>query len=58
MRASELINFIQKKCRDDDPEIEFYSNEWTDDLEEIKLLKRYFENIRRKDGVIYIEISR
>ena len=58
MRASELINFIQKKCRDDDPEIEFYSDEWTDDLEKTELQKRYFENIRRKDGVIRIEIAR
>lgn len=58
MRASELITFIQKKCRDDDPEIEFYSNEWSDDLEKIELQKRYFENIRRKDGVIRIEIAR
>ena len=58
MRASELITFIQKKCRDDDPEIEFYSNEWSDDLEKIELQQRYFENIRRKDGVIRIEIAR
>ena len=58
MRASELINFIQKKCRDDDPEIEFYSSERTDDLKEVKLQERYFENIRRKNGVIQIEVSR
>lgn len=58
MRASELITFIQKKCRDDDPEIEFYSNEWSDDLEKIEVQQRYFENIRRKDGVIRIEIAR
>lgn len=58
MRASELITFIQKKCRDDDPEIEFYSHEWTDDLEKNELQQRYFENIRRKNGVIQIEVSR
>lgn len=58
MRASELINFIQKKCRDDDPEIEFFSYEKEDGYDGLVQHDRFFENIRRKNGVIQIEVSR
>lgn len=59
MRLSELIRLLEKKRRNgDDPEIKFESYEWTDDLEEVRYLSRYFDGIRRRNGVIVIQTSR
>lgn len=58
MRASELIQLIQSKCRGDDPIIEFQSYEWTDDLEELDYMPRDFESVSREDGTIIITTSR
>ena len=58
MRVSELIKLLESKCKNDDPILEFYSYEWTDDLEECDYLERDFERVRRKNGVVRIEISR
>ena len=58
MRTSELIKLLQSKCQDDDPIIEFYSYEWTDDLEELDYMPRDFESVSREDGAIIITISR
>ena len=58
MRVSELIKLLESKCKNDDPIVEFYSYEWTDDLEECDYLERDFERVRRENGVVRIEISR
>ena len=58
MKASELIKLIESKCKEDDPIVEFYSYEWTDDLECCDYLERNFEKVQRKNGVIRIVISR
>lgn len=58
MKASELIKLLESKCKGDDPELEFYSYEWTETLEEIKYLKRYLCTTKRNNGVIKIFINR
>ena len=58
MRVSELIKLLESKCKNDDPIVEFHSYEWTDDLEGCDYLERDFERVRRKNGVVRIEISR
>ena len=59
MKLSELIELLEKKRRNgDDPEIKFESYEWTDNLEEVRYLPRYFDGIRRRKGVIIVQTSR
>ncbi len=58
MKASELIKMIQEKMGNEDPEIEFQSYEWTDDLEYVEYLPRYFDDVERKNKKIIIKISR
>ena len=58
MKASELIKLLEKKCKNDDLIVEFYSYEWADNLEYINYFERHLDNVRRKNGVIRIEISR
>lgn len=58
MKVSEFIKLLQDKCGEDDPIIEFYSYEWTDDLESLEYQERYFEAVSKNNGVIRIEISR
>lgn len=58
MKVSELIKLLESKCKGDDPVVEFYSYEWTDDLEETQYLKRYFTAVKRKNGVIQVLIDR
>ena len=58
MKVSELIKLLERKCKNDDPIVEFYSYEWADNLEYIDYFKRDFERVRRKNGVIKIEIGR
>lgn len=58
VKASELIELIKSKMDNDDPEIEFQSYEWRDDLEFEEYLGRYFDEIKRKNKKIIIRISR
>lgn len=58
MKVSELIKLLESKCKGDDPEVEFYSYEWADNLEELEYLKRYFFEVKRKNGIIKIFIDR
>lgn len=58
MKVSELIKLLESKCKNDDPIVEFYSYEWTDNLEECDYLERDFESVEREDGVVKIIISR
>ena len=58
MKVSELIKLLERKCKNDDPIVEFYSYEWADNLEYIDYFERHLDNVRRKNGVIRIEISR
>lgn len=58
MKASELIKMIQEKMGNEDPEIEFQSYEWRDDLEYEEYLPREFETVERENQNIIIQISR
>lgn len=58
MKVSEFIEILQKKTGEDDPEIEFQSYEWRDDLEYTEYLQRDFDEIIKKNKKIIIRISR
>ena len=56
--ASELIKMLQDKCKDGDLPVEFYSYEWTDDLEELNWQHRDFVSVKKHKGIIKIYVER
>lgn len=58
MKASELIKLIQSKCNGDDPDVEFLSYEWDDDLEGLSYHERDFEKVKRCRDKLQILVSR
>lgn len=58
MKASELIKMLEEANKDGDREVEFFSYEWTDDLEYLEYQERTFERVRKHRGKVRIEISR
>lgn len=58
MNASELIKMIQEKCNGEDPEVEFQSYEWNDDLEDLSYHKRDFDGIDKIGEALIIHTSR
>lgn len=58
MKASELIKMIQEKMGNGDPEIEFQSYEWRDDLEDTEYLPRHFDGVQKGNKKIIIKTSR
>lgn len=58
MKASELIKIIQEKCQGQDPEVEFFSYEWDDDLEDLSYHKRDFEKVSNEETKLRIYVSR
>ena len=58
MKARELIKMIQEKMGNEDPEIEFQSYEWTDDLEDTEYFPRSFDGIEKEKKAIIIKTSR
>lgn len=56
--ASELIKMLQDRCKDGDLPVEFYSYEWTDDLEDEEYQHRWFEKVRKNNNVIKIYLKR
>ena len=59
MKLSEFIKLLNSMTRNgDDPEIQFESYEWTDDLEYCEYLPRKFEVVRRRKGKIIVTTSR
>ena len=58
MKASELIKLIQSNCNGEDPDVEFLSYEWEDDLEDMSYQERDFEKVKRHKGKLQILISR
>lgn len=58
MKASELIKMIQDKCKGQDPEVEFHSYEWDDDLENMSYHERDFEKVSKCGDKLKIYVSR
>lgn len=56
--ASDLIRQLQKLTRDGDRIVDFYSYEWTDNLEDLEYQPRGLEAVKRENGKIRIYISR
>lgn len=54
MKASELIAKLQEMTKDGDREVEFFSWEWTEDLEEKEYQQRFFEKAKEENGKIRI----
>ena len=57
MKASELIQLLQQKCKDDDPELEFYAYRWNDDLEAKGYNEAWFERVSRRKGKIRVFVE-
>lgn len=58
MKASELIELITKRCRGEDPEIQFFAYEWDDDLEGLSYHKRWFDKVQKSKDTLRIFVSR
>lgn len=58
MTVNEFIDMLKKKAKTGEEEIEFFSYEWDDDLENCSYHERYFESVHRKKDSIEIYISR
>lgn len=58
MKASELIKLIQEKCKGEDPEVEFQSYEWNDDLEDLSYHERDFDGLDKEGNTLIIRTSR
>lgn len=58
MKASELIKLIESKCKGQDPEVEFLSYEWDDDLEGLSYHPRDFEKVSKHGDKLKIFVSR
>ena len=58
MKASEFIKLIVSECNGEDPEIEFFSYEWDDDLEGLSYHEREFECIGREGDKIQVHVNR
>ena len=58
IKASELIKILQDKCKDGDLPVEFYSYEWTDDLEELEYQYRDLTEVKKHNDVIKIYLDR
>lgn len=58
MKASELIKLIESKCQGQDPEVEFFSYEWDDDLEDMSYHERDFEKVSKDGAKLQIFVSR
>lgn len=54
MKASELFSLLQKKCKGEDPEVDFLVYRWDDDLEAQSYHPAWFEKIRLKGGRLQI----
>lgn len=57
MKASELIKMIEKKCGDEDLDIEFMAYRWSDDLEVKDYFEAFFNNIKKKGNTLKIFID-
>lgn len=57
MKASELIAKLQAATKDGDREVEFFSDEWTEDLEEHKYQERYLEKVKKHNGKVRIMLG-
>lgn len=58
MKASELIKLIESECKGQDPEVEFFSYEWDDDLEDMSYHERDFEKVSNEENKLRIYVSR
>lgn len=54
MKASELIAMLQKATKDGDREVEFFSYEWTEDLETKEYQQRWPEKVKKHKGKVRI----
>lgn len=57
MKASELIELLQKATKDGDREVEFFSDEWTEDLEEKKPQQKWPTTVKKHRGKIRIMLD-
>ena len=57
MKASELIELLQKATKDGDREVEFLSDEWTEDLEEKKPQQRWPVAVKKHRGKVRIMLD-
>ena len=58
MKASELIKMIEEKCKGKDLDVQFFSYEWNDDLEDLSYHERDFDKISRAKDKLCIYVSR
>ena len=57
MKASELIAKLQELTKDGDREVEFYSYEWTEDLEWQEYQKRDLTDVKKNRGKVRIRLG-
>lgn len=58
MKASELIQKIQKACKGQDLDVAFFSYEWKDDLSDMGYQERELESISKNHDTLRIRVTR